>query len=114
MAEQAPPPTPPAVGAPGPVAPTQGASHFAIAISPQEILLSLGHTRVMMVAAAPGAPVFPSPIQEWFLTLAMSPTSTVMLMAQLKSSIEVYEKQFGKIPIDPKFTVNTGTVGPKA
>jgi hypothetical protein len=89
-----------------PVPPTQGASQFALAISPAEILMSIGHARVVMTQVPPGTTPAPQPFTEWFLTLAVSPTATVMLLDQLKLAISTYESKFGKIPRDPSAKID--------
>ena len=92
------------VSSPPPVAPTQGASQFAISISAVDILISVGHSRVV-VLQNPAGQMTPQPFPEWFLTLAVSPTSAVVLTEQLKSAIATYEFTFGTIPRDPKFSI---------
>ena len=92
------------VADPAPAPPTQGASQFALAITASEMLLSLGHSSVVMTQANP--PV-PQPLTEWFLTLSMSPTAVLMLAEQLKSAVAAYEAAYGKIPLDPTFSVQT-------
>jgi hypothetical protein len=63
----------------------------------------------------PSGQVLPQPFPEWFLTLAISPSSLVMLTEQLKSAIAAYEGQFGKIPTDPNFKIELARPpGPKA
>jgi hypothetical protein len=95
------------VADPAPVPPTQGASQFALAITASEMLLSLGHSRVVMTQANPPLPPVPRPLTEWFLTLSMSPTAALMLAEQLKSAVAAYEAAYGKIPLDPTFSVQT-------
>jgi hypothetical protein len=85
-------------------APTQGASQFALTISPMEILLAVGHSRVAMVNNPAFGPT-PQLLQEWFITLALSPTSASMLCSSLKAAIDTYEKRFGVIPLDPNANV---------
>lgn len=87
-------------------APTQGASQFAIAVSPPEFLLAVGHSRVVMINEV-GKPATPQAFQEWFLTLALSPNSAVSLCESLKAGIAIYEQQYGKIAVDPAFKVQT-------
>jgi hypothetical protein len=79
--------------------PTQGVNHFAIAGSAGEVLLTVGQTRVMMVAS--GASPVPTPGVEWLMTLSMSPTSAVSLLNILKSVVDALEATFGKIAVDP-------------
>lgn len=92
---------------PAPAPPTQGASQFAITITASEMLLSLGHSRIVMTQANPPSPPVPQPLTEWFLTLSMSSTAVFMLAEQLKSAVAAYEAAYGKIPVDPTFTVQT-------
>lgn len=84
--------------------PTQGASSFAITLNANEFLLSIGHSRVTFVDQA-GVPT-PVPVIEWFMTLAVSPTAVSQLSMALQAGIASYEKQFGKIPVDPNLKMN--------
>jgi hypothetical protein len=85
---------------------TQNVSQFAIAITPAEFLISLGHACIPVPHAGPvGADVTPEPYVEWLLTLSISPIAAVTLSERLRASIADYEKQFGKIPIDPNLRV---------
>lgn len=85
-------------------APTQGASQFAISISAVDILITVGHSRVAMLQN-PAGQLTPQPFQEWFMTLAVSPSAAVLLSEQLKSAIATYETSFGTIPRDPNFRI---------
>jgi hypothetical protein len=91
--------------------PTQGASQFALAVNPNEILIAVGQSRLVIAQPAVGSPPAPQALQEWFLTLAVSPHAAVVLSASLKSAIEVYEKQFGKIALDPALKIAVGAPG---
>jgi hypothetical protein len=86
---------------------TENVSQFAIATTPAEFLISLGHARLAMPQGGPvGNPHdTPEPLVEWMLTLSISPIAAVMLSEGLKAKIGAYEKKFGKIPVDPDFRV---------
>jgi hypothetical protein len=87
-----------------PLVPTHGASHFGLAINQLEILLTLGHSRVAMDVEN-GVPT-PRPLQEWFLTLAMSPQAAKTLAGLLQQAVSEYERQFGKLPAVEAVTMN--------
>lgn len=89
-----------------PVPPTHSASHFALALNASEILVTLAHSRVGITTDPQGGPPSPQPMQEWFLTLSLSPVAATHLVALLSSAINTYAEQFGAIPKDPKFQIN--------
>ncbi|MHC2016291.1 hypothetical protein [Methylobacterium sp. CM6247] len=84
---------------------TISVSQFALGLNPSEFLLSVGHSRV--VVNVTGGMNVPEVYTEWLATLSMSPTATKGMVAALQGAITEYERQFGTIPMDPKFTVST-------
>jgi len=94
-ANQSPFPMPPQ----GP--PTYSCSKSTLFISSEEILLTLGHVRPIVVS-----PTELSGAVEWMAAFALSATTLKQLALSLQSAVETYEKAFGKIPMDPVFKVN--------
>jgi hypothetical protein len=92
-------PTNPPGGAPWPIPPTQAAAHFSVTMTGQELLLTVGVTRVQMQQGPSGnlAPVLGA---EWLLSLSMSPSSAKILQNNLSTAIGRYEEVFGNIPFD--------------
>lgn len=94
----------PAQGA-APVLPTETVGHVALALTASEFLFALARSRVAMVPG-PKAPI-PQSMQEYFLTLAISPTTAKNLLNSLTQAVQIYEERFGKIPVDPKVRLQT-------
>jgi hypothetical protein len=99
MAEQ---PVPAASSA---LLPTQQANHFAMAINPNEFLISVGQSRMSVEASPTGAQ--PLHHVEWLVTLSIGPVAASHLIEILKVSLKNYEETFGKIPTDPSFKMTT-------
>jgi hypothetical protein len=93
-----------------PPIPTQGASQFMISMTAGDILLTIGHGRVGVRANEKGQPS-PVPTVEWLMSLSLSPTSCRTLLLALSQTVEIYEKTFGKIPVDPKVKLEVDEVG---
>jgi hypothetical protein len=89
------------------VPPTQYISQFAIAMNANEVLISLGHTRVAVLQQGIGTPPTPTPFQEWLMTAALSPSAAMVLSDNLQKALAAYEAAFGKIPHDPKLKIIT-------
>jgi hypothetical protein len=81
------------------VPPTESVGHVALALTASEVLFALARTRVMPVLGPMTA--IPQAMQEYFLTLAMSPTTARNLLNALSEAVRIYEEKFGKIPVDP-------------
>lgn len=95
----------PPTSARSPLLPTQQANHFTGAVNASEILIGVGVSRAS-VNQTPQGPIMQGGV-EWVVTLSISPFAASALHAILKSSIETFEKQFGKIPQDPNFKIAT-------
>lgn len=83
-----------------PIPPTQVVSNFALAYTAQEVLLSLAQSRTALVDNG-NSTITPQVLQEWFLTLSMSPSSAKVLSSFLLRLISTYEEKYGKIVDEP-------------
>jgi hypothetical protein len=108
MVDEQPPTQPEPTDGQASLLPTQNASQFAITMTPAELLISLGHTRVAISQGSVGAHFTPESFVEWLWTISISPVAAVKLSERLRASIVAYEKQFGKIPADASFSVKPG------
>ena len=88
-----------------PLIPTQGASHFAITVSPAEILVAVGHSRAFMTQTTQGGKAALQLVQEWIMSLSISPNGAKALQQQLNTAIELYENRFGEIAVDASASV---------
>jgi hypothetical protein len=43
---------------------------------------------------------------EWLMMLSVNPTAAKQLRDTLTVALDSYEKQFGKLPVDPKAVIN--------
>jgi hypothetical protein len=93
-----------------PLIPTQGVSQFMVSVSANDVLVTVGQGRVAVVADSQGNPSA-LPHVEWLMSLSMSPSSAKALLQGLASSLDAYEKQFGKIPQNPKLQIKTKDIG---
>jgi hypothetical protein len=84
---------------------TQQANFFTGALNPNELLLTLGQTRVSMEQTAAGPT--PTAIVEWVGCLSISPTAASHLVELLQAMLRAYEAKFGKIPRDPNYKMTT-------
>jgi hypothetical protein len=80
------------------VPPTLSAAHMTIGMSPAEILLTFGQSRLMF---APGQTGGVAGV-EWFSTVAMSPTFATQMHRRLGQVLGEYRKLFGAIPEGPE------------
>jgi hypothetical protein len=92
------------VGQPQMMPPTQAASQFAVSMSVHEIMITVGHSRVAMTVVANG--IAAQPMVEWLMMLSVNPTAAKQLRDTLTVALDSYEKQFGKLPVDPKAVIN--------
>jgi hypothetical protein len=83
------------------VIPTINCSGFAVTLSPNECVLSIVQTRVLLAKAENGSQ---SPFISGEITSAitMPPTVAAQLLRSLAEAIRLYEEAFGKIPEDPQ------------
>ena len=84
---------------------TATASHFALSMTVNEILLGVGHSRFVM-APGPGGAAVPAIAPEFFLALSLSPSSVVQLADILTRTVAAYEERFGPIPRDAGAQLN--------
>jgi hypothetical protein len=87
-----------------PAPPTVNAEHFAMILSVNEFLVSMGTSRVGMTMNA-GQPM-PVQMIEWFQTLSVSPQAARQLMIMLEDAVKTYEADFGSLPRDKAATVS--------
>jgi hypothetical protein len=82
-------------------APTVTGQHFAMVMTVNEFLISMGISRIAMTV---GPDAHPVPVQmiEWFQTLSISPQAAQNLRDMLSDAVAAYEAQFGKLPQDEK------------
>lgn len=103
-------------GAPQVSPPTQGASRFVVMVLANEVLLTVGQSRVGFNQQT-GSPLN-APGAEWFATFSMSATAAKQLLTQLEDALGTYVTKFGAIPMDPAGKLMTapisGSRAPKA
>lgn len=89
---------------------TTGISQFAILVNANEILIPVGHSRVVMVQN--GNQLLPQQLIEWLTTLAISPIVAKRLHEALGAAVNNYEQTFGSIPKDPNEKMEIGRQNP--
>lgn len=94
-----------------PTPPTQGVNHFALAVTANEVLLTIGISRASMQQESPSSPPTPVIAIEWLMSLSTSPQSAKLLLNSLSQALAEYEKQFGAIPQDPRALINVSGGG---
>jgi hypothetical protein len=88
---------------PGFAPPTQGVSQFVVTMNVNEVLITLGQSR-MAINPQTGLPGS-GPGIEWLLTLSVNSGAAKLLAEVLSQAIAEYERRFGKIPHDPNAPV---------
>jgi hypothetical protein len=89
--------------------PTFGASKITIAVTPVEIIVTLGQSRVL-IDSTTGQPPGQA-ATEWFGSYSFSATAAQDLHMALGEALRRYEARFGKIPQDPNIRVATTQAG---
>ena len=89
--------------------PTFGASKIAIALTPAEIIVTIGQSR-QLVDQATGQPAGQA-ATEWFASYSFSATAAQDLHMALGEALRRYEARFGKIPQDPTIRVASTQAG---
>ena len=82
--------------------PTMNAGHIVVSMSPVEISIMLGQTRMMPVQEEKRLSA--TQLVEWFATLTLSPVAAKQLRDGLNIALEGYAKQVGPIPstVEPR------------
>jgi hypothetical protein len=83
----------------------------AISVTSVELLATLGQSRIVMAADSNGTPA-PVVMIDWIGAISMAPAAAKAFSESLVKAINVFEKEFGAIPQDPraKLTVSGGEV----
>jgi hypothetical protein len=83
--------------------PTFGASKIAVAVTPAEIIITIGQSR-QLIDQATGQTAGQA-ATEWFASYSFSATAAQDLHMALGEALRRYEARFGKVPQDPNMRV---------
>ena len=89
--------------------PTFGASRITVAVTPAEIIVTIGQSRQLIdldTGQAAGQAA-----TEWFASYSFSATGAQDLHMALGEALRRYEARFGKIPQDPNIRVASVQAG---
>jgi hypothetical protein len=83
-------------------------------VNVSELTVTLGRFRVL-INAETNTPL-PNMLIEWFQSLSLNPIVAKQMHIGITRALEVYERQFGRIPEDPNFLVEpiAGGLSPQA
>jgi len=88
-----------------PVLAPENYTSLGVTLTASEFIVTLGQTRVVITVGADGSPN-PVLVSDLTKAISLAPNVAIGLAKSLTAAIEVYEKNFGKIPTDPKASMS--------
>jgi hypothetical protein len=81
--------------------PVHSVTNVHVSVNVTEISVTLGRQRIL-ISAETNIPL-PTIGIEWFQSLSVNPIAAKQMYLGIARAVELYERQFGKIPEDPNF-----------